>query len=294
MARVIGERRTDDAVVVLGGTGDARVAELVGIRPSGRVAPALGCGPLGWAALRRLVGRAGLEGIDSVHAWSIGALGAARLAFPGAMIDATLSTPPDRTGACSARLNRRWIDACAGVRFSTLAIRDAWARALGSTAISAGVLRVDAGTARFAAAPAGANPRDQWGVTEDERGLLALADAPSLVDARRFIFHCGVMSIAGKRLVGVVSSKAAQLERAVRFTRRHHGAWRLLIDDTPMPHLLGIADAAMPSSLHSEWSVAMARAAGVPVVDAALANENHMGANSALLHALETAGPRRA
>lgn len=292
MARLIGERRAGDAVIVLGGSGGARVAELVGIRPSVRVAPALGCDPLGWATVRRLVHRAGLDEFEGVHAWSIGALGAARLAFPSVLACATLSSPPNRTTGCAARLSRRWIDACAGVRFSTVALRDAWAFALGPSAINAGVLHVDAGAARFAAATPASRAREQWRVSDDERVLLALADAPSFVDARRFIFHCGVVSIAGKRLVGVVPPQAMQMERAVRFTRRHHGAWRLVIDDTPMPHLLGCADAAMPSSAHSEWSVAMARAAGVPVVDAALANENHMGANSALLHALEAAGPR--
>jgi len=294
MARLLAERRPGDSVVVLGGTGDARAAELIGIKPCGRVAPALGCAPLGWAALRRMEFRAGPEGFDVVHAWSIGALGAARLAFPRAELHATLSTLPARTAGCEARLNRRWIDACDRVRFSTVALRDAWATALGPSLIDAGVLHPDADAARFAPAPGGSRPRDLWRVAEDERVLLALADAPSLIDARRFIFHCGVMSIAGKRLVGVVPSKAAQLERAVRFTRRHHGAWRLVIDDTPTPHLLASADAAMPASAHSEWSVAMARAAGVPVVGTALANENHMAANGALLHALESAGPRPA
>ncbi|MFM9957568.1 MAG: hypothetical protein ACKVZJ_05810, partial [Phycisphaerales bacterium] len=119
-----------------------------------------------------------------------------------------------------------------------------------------------------------------WGVREDERGgkesvLLPLADAAGLVDARRFVFHLGVMSIAGRRVVGVVPSAARHLERAVRFTRRHEsgtgavlaqGGWRLIIDDTPMPQLLGAADVGVRAAEQSAWAEALAERAGLAVV----------------------------
>ena len=116
--------------------------------------------------------------------------------------------------------------------------------------------------------------------------LLALADHPSLVDARRFIFHCGVMAVTGHRLVGVVPPGAAQLERAVRFTRRHHGAWRIVIDDTPTAALMGAADAALPSSVHCSWAAALARRKGLALVEPAEANGDRLLANAALMRVL--------
>lgn len=135
-----------------------------------------------------------------------------------------------------------------------------------------------------------AGVREGWGIQAGERVLLALADHPSLIDARRFIFHLGVMAVAGHRLVGVVPSSAAQLERAVRFTRRHHGAWRIVIDDTPTAVLMGAADAALPGSVYCAWSAALARRMGVALVEPAEANGDRLRANSALMRVLEGVG----
>ncbi len=296
-------RGADDVVVVLGGSRDASAAASLGLSFEHCITPALGCGMLAWARLRVLESRGAFAGIDAVHAWSLGALAAARPGLPAALRSATtctISVPPaPRQGsgvlaaifeACAVGEAQR----CTNLRFSSVSVRDAWASRLGLSAATASTVPIAAGIERMvppdaedASGSARSRARECWGVAPGERVLLALADHAPLIDARRFIFHCGVMAVGGHRLVGVVPPDAAQLERAVRFTRRHHGAWRLVIDDSPMPQLIRFADAAMPASPFCEWSAAFARRAGVRVVDPIEATGDRLAANAALLRTLE-------
>jgi hypothetical protein len=296
-------RGPDDVVVVLGGSGDASAAASLGLSFERRVTPALGCGTLAWARLRVLETRGAFAGIEAVHAWSLGALAAARLGLSAALRAATTCTvsvpPTPRSGAgvAAAILEAFAVGAaqrCPNLRFSSVSVRDAWASRFGLAAAAASTVPIAPGIERmsprdFEAASGSdrAQALQRWGVAPGERVLLALADHAPLIDARRFIFHCGVMAVGGHRLVGVVPPGAAQLERAVRFTRRHHGAWRLVIDDSPMPQLIALADAAMPASPFCEWSAAFARRSGVRVVDPIEATGDRLAANAALLRTLE-------
>lgn len=285
-------------VVVIGGERDARALRALGLEADRLIVPPLGSALLAWAALRGFA--TGLSPkVDRVHAWSAGALAAARLALPRVPVRVTLSVPPGSapsslvvgplSDALAVRAMRRSGE---GVSFSCAAVRDAWSARLGLAAAEAGVVPIaalDRAVSSGSAAEAGAaeSLRAAWNVEPGERVLLALADHPSLIDARRFIFHCGVMAVAGHRLVGVVPSRAAQLERAVRFTRRHHGAWRIVIDDTPPPLLMHAADVAMPASSYCAWSAALARLVGVPLVSPEEATADRLRANAGLLRVLE-------
>lgn len=298
-------RRADDAVVVIGGSNDARAATALGLAFGHRVTPALGCGTLAWARLRAIESDGILNGLRAVHAWSLGALAAARLGLNAgrrAVTTCTISMPPrplSGVGLAAALLESAaigWARSCESIVFSSVSVRDSWAGRFGPTAATASIMPVLSGIERIASADTDAatetnrvQARQRWGVAHGERVLLALADHPSLIGARRFIFHCGVMAVGGHRLVGVVPPGAAQLERAVRFTRRHHGAWRLVIDDSPVPQLISLADAAMPASLFCEWSAALARHAGVSVVGPVDATGDRLAANAALLRVLESA-----
>lgn len=274
-------------VLLIGSSRDEALAHALGLRSVARVSPPLGHAPLAWRGVRRWLAAAGALRAP-ITVWSPGALAAAALAAPIAQTHARLSLPP--LHPLDAALARRFAHRAADIAFSAAACRDAWA----------GVLHdFDATLERTPPAPAAPTPlsraelRHGWGASESDRVVLALGDSPRLIDAREFVARLGVMGVGGFPVIGIVPADAKHLERAVRFTRRHPGAWRLLIDDAPPPAILHACDLAVPATPHAERSARRTTLAGTPTLSLREALSPGLESHAALMRAL-TPPPRPA
>lgn len=230
-------------VLLIGGTGDERTSLGWGLRPHGRVAAPGGACERAWAGIRQVV-RAWAP-IDAICAWSEAALDAADRAA-GHVPRVLVLTGPGRTP-------RRW------ERLPWLG--GGLSRAGALVASGPGVLEhaVRRGLAprhRSVWAPAPIEPsllawdrragtRARWGVNSQTAVLAALGEPESAVDARRAAYQAGVAAVAGCRQAILVPRAAGQLERALRFTERHRGHWRLIIEDRPLWELLPSCDGAL-------------------------------------------------
>ena len=231
--------------LLIGGTAEERLAAGYGLVTTDRVHPPLGNPLLAAPGLSRFL--ADRPGAHTLHAWTwralVVALKVARAIPKGARpnVCCTLSgAPPLWLG----RLGARAIAKADEVAFTSIAAREAWARLLDFSRSGYPVHRPSV--------PAGAiNPADRETIRREweiEPGVVVIwggGDDLDAVEARRLAYHVGVMNIAGTRAVGVCSSKASQLERALRFTTDHNSPWRLIFDDRPVPRLLPACDVAL-------------------------------------------------
>jgi hypothetical protein len=273
-----GPAKITHRAVVLGGTSAATRAERAGLRAFDRLAVPGGVPQAAARAFQRLL--VSRPAVDLLVCWSAASLALAWLAdhrLPRtAMFTAhepshavnlspTLWNPVGR--ALFSRTLRRAAEHTP-LAFATATLREAWSASLpGASAGRVLPLGIDASLLRHAAR---AEVRGQWAVRPDESVVIALGEPERCIDASTFGYHCGVTSVAGARLLGVVPSAAFDSERGLRFTERHAGAWRLAIDDRPIWELLPGCDAAYwvggGAASHSDVSLRWAAAAGLPIV----------------------------
>lgn len=279
-------RTAPGSIVVLGSSTERRWASALGLSPALEVSCPLGASLLAWRAVRRFKRRHGKAGV--IRAWSIGAASAGVMAATGAAVHVTLSgpAPTHRAGAMAASAVLR---RCAGVRFTGIMARDSWSAVPGWDRDHLVLMRVPTADPplRERAEAIRREVRAQWGVDVQTRVIWAGSDIPCLGDAREFAYHVGVMAIAGRRVVGVLHPSMSALERAYRFTGRHAGAWRLILDDRSPEHIIPACDAALAASAWSRGSLDMARARGVACVEARSDRVSRMEINGRLLRAID-------
>lgn len=241
---------------------------------------------MGWQGLRYLIQDRGKP--DVIHAWSVEAAMAALLAAPGIPVRLTLSGVPPlsrcaRIAAGWVLRKVSWLDA-----FSHPAL-ESWAPLLNGLPFPVvhSVAPAWWSGTPFTRSNSRGALRTEWGVQDSDHVVWALGDDPTRIDARAFAYHIGVLALTGRSIVGVVSPSAAHLERGVRFTTRHNGAWRLLIDGRPPPAFVAACDAALAMGDESAWSSQMAEALGIPVATPSrLDRSQPMRVNRQLLAAL--------
>ncbi len=264
-------------VVVVGGTPDMIAADRLSLPWSENIGAPLRKPWLGAPRLKARLG--GPRTPDVVCAWSSGTLALAHLGARGFARFAMLSEPPPGLSAWSPerRLYRNAIGGAERLVFSTRFARSSWlAFGLppGPTSVVPAPIdlsRIDRGSRR--------GIRDEWGVEERTGVILALGEPGACVQGQRSVYHAGIATLAGAINALVLPPDAWQLDRALRFTERHTGWWRLIIDERPPWKLLSACDAALwfgPArtpqghSLRGPMSgvtgVAWAAASGCPVI----------------------------
>lgn len=264
--------------VVLGGTGAAARAERAGLRSCDRLAIPGGVPQAAARSFQRLL--VSRPAVDLLVCWSAASLALAWLAdhrLPrtamfsthepshGATLSPTLWNPIGR--ALFNRTLRRAAEN-APMAFATATLRDAWSASV-PAASEGRILPLGIDAARMRP-ESRASLRARWAVQPDESVVIALGEPEQCIDASTFGYHCGVTSVAGARLLGVVPSAAFDTERGLRFTERHAGAWRIAVDDRPIWELLPGCDAAYwvggGAASHSDVSLRWAAAASLPIV----------------------------
>lgn len=261
-------------VALIGGASAERMARDSGLEWDLRIAPALGRPELAAAKLRVLLRER--DRMDVVHAWTAGSLTLGRLAHAGAPLCATLSAAP--SGApwspwriAALRAARRAQRMMMTSRF----IGERWSEALGSRRAV-----VDMGLAPLPIRGVTPDPearaqlRRRWGMRDDMIVVLAAGEPLERLDARWFTFRAGVLAVAGIPAAVVLPSRCDGLERAIRYTERHHYAWPLIVDDEPLRNLIHGCDLALwragPEGSGAEMfgahGLAMCAGAGMPCV----------------------------
>ncbi len=292
-----GDGRIEHRVWIIGSTeAEERAAEL-GVRTTDRLPAPLGIGEASWRGLARLAhDRLGGRGAppDVVTCWSIGALGAARLALAG-----TPAAPAPRVGVM-VRPPRR---PATGISGRLHQKRLAWALG-GATMLTVGPdsrrawVAVGAGDVRSApvlngwhtGAGAGVLNRErlraELGVEPDETAFGVLAGMPGDADARWLVFGLGLLYTAGCRVAGIVPAGSAGLRRAALFTRLHGRRWTLRPSPWGLERLIAASDVAVWGGTGAgPIGAAMAVAAGIPIV--------HMNPGEAVAHGASPASSLR-
>lgn len=270
------------AVALLASSPGVRWAREMGVREVFAVHAPLGWSVLGWRGLRAADRRPGAPG--AVRAWSLWAGAAAILAFPGRPVHLTLADPVPRR-ACTPAI--RWVfGRAASISFTSVRIREAWSTHCPQDARALPLAPLPAPQAASPAQRAAA--RTRWGVDDQTQVVWAASDRTNLADARVFVWHLGVMAVAGRRVAGLVPASARKLERALRFTERHAGAWRLIVDDAPPTSIAPGCDAALAASPWCTESARLAAALNLPWIGSnGPAAAPPLEVNRALLAALE-------
>lgn len=285
MIEALGASSDPARALLVGSSADERRAHALGLASVNRVVAPVGSAALAWRGVRRWL-RALSAHEALVTAWSIGALAASCLAAPRSRVSLTLSVPPESPG--ERRLAAVFAPRADRVSFASASARDAWTQSLpGLRPFADAPLQRPTAPDSIRGLWSRAEVRRGWGVSGKDRVVVALGDAPHLCDAREFVARLGVMGVGGFRVVGVVPSSARHLERALRFTRRHPGAWRLLVDDAPEPAVLAGCDLAMPAAVHAEAACRRAAALGVRVVPLREAVSGGLESHAALMRALD-------
>lgn len=277
-------RRGDDPnsivhrAIVLGGDDAAARSERAGIGMFDRLAVPAGVPHAGSRSLHRLL--VSRPAVDLLVCWSANALCLAWLADRGlpraAMLTVHEPSHPALHGTLLGNPLGRLLFERTVVRaaentslaFATPALRDAWAGMLPG-APRGSILSLGVDTDRLRASSRAAL-RASWCVRENESVVIALGEPECVIDGSSFGYHCGVTSVAGAHLMGLVPPAAFDVERGMRFTERHAGAWRLAVDDRPVWELLPGCDAAYwvgggPAS-YSDTPLRWAIASGLPIV----------------------------
>lgn len=205
------------------------------------VTPPLARPELAWPALRRFVREH--APVSAVHAWSLRAARAVRLARLAPPLTVHLHEPPDH-------LAPKWLRPLAGadhIRILGGPIRAAWLRA---------GLPIDAPieTAEFPVnhaliprdrAAARAARRGDWGVGDDVLVIHAAGEPPASVGAFAESYIAGVVRFTGRETVVIVPPGARELERAARIAHTHMGEWRVIVDPRPPWEILPGCDLAL-------------------------------------------------
>lgn len=276
---------SDGPVALLASSPGVRWARAMGVREALGVHAPLGWSVLGWRGLRAAGRRLGAP--CTVRAWSLWAGAAAMLAFPSRPVHLTLADPVPRR-ACPPAI--RWVfGRAASISFTSVQIREAWSTHWLQAARAMPLAPLPAPRAASPAQRAAARAR--WGVDDQTQVVWAASDHTSLADARVFVWHLGVMAVAGRRVAGVVPANARQLERALRFTERHAGAWSLIVDSAPPTSIAPGCDAALAASPWCTESARLAAALNQPWIGSSgPAAAPALEVNRALLAALERSG----
>jgi len=264
-------------VVLVGAAPDMLMADRLGLRWSRRVpAPPRAAGAF---ANRTESLWSGHAAPDVLCTWSestllLGHGAGRRMKRLGVLID-----PP--AGIAKAPIRRRLLRGALGrtdrLVFSTRFARSAWlALGLPPGSTSVAPIPIDLGRLEPGART---RLREEWCVEDKTGVILAVAEPGSAVQAQRCVYHAGIATLAGARNALVLPPDADQLDRALRFTERHSGWWRLIVDDRPVWELLEACDAALwfgPPALPDGHSLrgpvpggtgmAWAAASGCPVV----------------------------
>ncbi len=227
-------------LIGLGTRADAQRCHALGIPCPTWIAPPLHRGLLAWHTLRRrLAGRRP----DLVTCWSLRSLSLASIALTGSrtpIIGALVNPPTDNPSVLEYRSARRALARRTIVTISET-IADHWRRAGAS----------DVRTAPWYAAPHPApRPRSgalrrALGLAPDEQLVILLADPARAGDARRFAFLVGLLNVGGVRCAGIISSRAHQSPRSLRFIRNCNDGWHVIATDTPLVSLFPACDAAL-------------------------------------------------
>ena len=261
-------------VALLGGAEADRLAHRSGLRCDVRIAPPLGRSMLASPRLRSLL-RA-IDDHDVVHAWSPEALALGRMVCPRVPQCATLSVLPSHCPWSLRRLaTLRAARAASRLMATSQFVLDAWESALRGRPSRAHSTRlplpIDVPTSDPAARAA---VRARWGVRDDVIVVLAVGEPEERIDARWFTFRAGVLAVAGIPAAVVVPSRSDGLERALRYTERHHHAWPVFVDDAPLTTLIPGCDFALwhagprnaPTEVSGAHGLALCAAAGMPCV----------------------------
>lgn len=257
-------------------------ARALGVTITDRVNMPLGrvslCGP----ALERLIRLRAeqLHGFSSVFVWSprlapMVARMIARLVSPDVPVTMMLTVGPRasdagrklwlHTGTGAARLRSACFDD---------QIADAWAHyglMRPEVLPVPATLNIDWEAQRLAV-------RRELELRDDELALALLCDPATEGDARLFTWINGVLTIAGKRVVGILPAAAGQMRRAARYLRMHHREWEVVRYKGPMPLALPAADLViwdldprrlnddMPQPSGGQLAARLAASTGVPMV----------------------------
>lgn len=261
-------------VVLLGGASADRLASNFSLPRVARLAPPLGRAELAGPLLRCLL-RDGVAP-DVIHAWSAAALSLGHIACPRTPLCATLSAPPPEARWSPARpLALRAARSASQLLATSQFVLDSWTDALRGHGAAARMALLplpispsaDAGGARSAL-------RAQWGLADHVMAILPTGEPEARLDARWFTFRAGVLAVAGTPAAIILSPRCNGLERALRFTERHHHAWPVIVDDRPIRALLPACDIALwragPSvngaDIVTAHGLALCAASGVPCV----------------------------
>ena len=290
-------RRDDSArAAVIGSSDDARRALRWGLGRVDAIAAPLGRAELAWPTLRRLCRE---RTPRVVHAWSARAMVAAALAVRGmdTALVASLPAAPcgGPLGAWSARIARGRADA---LLFDSERAARAWGL------LEEGVV-APAAPAEPGALPAAgrAEARAGWRASPGDAVIAVLTEPGSPLEAASASFLLGILTLAGRGVVGVAPS-AHNLERAERFVQRLGRRWAFTVDPRPLPEWLGACDAAIwrqgrggaasTPGFAARWALALGvplivegDAAGLPAGAAWEVRPGHNQAAGALLAVLE-------
>lgn len=259
------------AVALIGGPPQRDLAAAIGLRWDVAVAPPLIATELAGAALRRHL-RADPRP-DLIHTWSLPGLALARALSPQTPRSVTLGAPDLPSSAAIHALARRAaLRAAARVLCTSRWAAEQWQRILRTSEPPISVLPFPLGAAPDPAQRA--RIRAEWEIADDIRVIAAVGEPESRLDGRWFAFRAGVLAVGGVPSAVLLPRSCESLERALRFTERHHHAWKVIIDDRPLPQVLPACDVALwragvrgpgsePSAVHG---LALASAAGLPCV----------------------------
>ncbi len=239
--------------------------------PGVEVTPPLARPELAWPALRRVT--RGHAPITAIHAWSLRAASAVRLARPGIPLTIHLHELPDHRRPRSIRL----LANAHHIRILGRATRAAW--------LDAGLpINVTAETSEFpvihALIPldrpaARAARREEWGVDDGTLVIHAAGEPPAAVGAFAESYIAGVVRFTGRETVAIAPPGARELERAARIAHTHAGEWRVICDPRPPWELLPGCDLAL--HIDSRAKSAAARSLAVPPSAAPLLYAAAMG-----------------
>lgn len=123
-------------------------------------------------------------------------------------------------------------------------------------------------------AQARAKLRAEWGLSDETVAILATGEPESRIDARWFTFRAGVLAVTGKPSAVVLPARSDALERAIRYTERHRHAWRIIIENRPLPSLIPACDVALwrcapersGAEIFGAHGLSLCAAAGLPCI----------------------------
>lgn len=261
-------------IALLGGASADRLALQSGLKCDLRIAPPLGRATLAAPRLRSML--RGLEDHDVVHAWSPESLALAGMVCPRLPRCATLSTLPSQCPWSIQRLaTLRAARAASRLMATSRFVLDAWEATVRGRRRQVETSLLPLPITIPPCDPAARKAlRARWGVSDDVVVILAVGEPEERIDARWFTFRAGVLAVAGIPAAVVVPSRSDGLERALRYTERHHHAWPIFVDDAPLPTLMHGCDIAIwhagPYGARTEvfgaHGLALCAAAGLPCV----------------------------